>query len=682
MRRLTIVMAILTALLLAGSPALASPPTGLADQVSDEAGVLGGDADDVRAAIDDLEQQTGTRLFAVFVDSFDGVDRSDWARETAELSGLGNDDVLLAVAVDDRLYGVHAGQSVDAAELQAVLDDEVRPRLSQGDWAGAVTALADGLAGGSTSGSGSPAGPGGGSGSGAGTLAVVLGLLLLGGGLYLFSRRRRRAPQRELPSAPARLPQRDPHAGVPTEQLNYRGSTALLELDEQVRGAQVDLDYARSHFGEDAVPGLVEALDRSRAELARAFTIRQELDDEIPEDEPTQRRMLTELLALTDAAGQRLREQAAALEELRERERTAGQAAEELGRRIEQLQQRLPEEERRLADLQGRYAAAAVAPVAENVAEAGVRLAAATREVELAREDQAAGQAGRSVGRLRGAENAVGQSVTLLDAIARLGGDLAAAEQRVPAARADIEEDLAEARAMLTAGTRSDLRPQVARAEAALSSAEAALSRQDGAQPDPLAALRRLEEADIALEQALQTARDEQTRVRRAAEALDQALLTARAAVAAAGDFIGTRRGAVGPTARTRLAEAERYLASAERQGGQDPASALRSAQTADRLAQQALAEAEADVRRWSQQTGYAGYGGYGNTWGGYGGGWGSGGYRRAGGISPLGAGLGGLLLGGLIFGDHDGGDMGGGDWAAGDFGGTDFGGDFGGGEF
>jgi hypothetical protein len=659
-RRLTIVMALLAASLLAASPALAEPPSALAEQVSDQAGVLGGDVGAVRSAVDDLEQETGTRLYAVFVDSFDGVDRSAWTRETAQLSGLGADDVMLAVAVDDRRYDVYYGDDVDASDLQAVVDDEVAPRLSQGDWADAVTALADGLAGGGTSAAGSSGGSGG---SGALALAVVVGLLLLGGGLYLFSRRRRRAPQRELAAAPVRIQQRDPHAGVPTEQLNYRGSTALLELDEQVRGAQVDLDYARSHFGEDAVPGLAEALDRSRAELGRAFTIRQELDDEIPEDEPTQRRMLTELLSLTDAAAQRLREQAAALEELRERERTAGQAAEELGRRIEQLQQRLPEEERRLADLQGRYAASAVASVAENVAEAGVRLAAATREVELARQDQAAGQAGRSVGRLRGADNAVGQSGRLLDAIARLGGDLAAAEQRVPAARADIEEDLAEARALLAAGSRSDLRPQVARAEAALSSAAAALSRQDGALPDPLAALRRLEEADIALEQALQTARDERTRARRAAEALDQALLTARSAVAAAGDFIGTRRGAVGSTARTRLAEAERYLASAERQGGQDPASALRSAQTADRLAQQALVEAENDVRRWSQQTGYAGYGGHGGNWGGYGGGWGSGGYRRGGGISPLGAGLGGLLLGGLIFGDHGGGDFGGGDF-------------------
>jgi hypothetical protein len=189
-----------------------------------------------------------------------------------------------------------------------------------------------------------------------------------------------------------------------------------------------------------------------------------------------------------------------------------------------------------------------------------------------------------------------------------------------------------------------------------------------------MAALRRLEEADLALEQALRTARDQQTRTRRAQEALGQQLLTARSAVAAAEDFIGTRRGAVGSMARTRLAEAQRHLAAAEQQADADPAAALRDAQTADRLAQFALDAAQNDVAQWSQQQGYGGYGG------GYGGGFGG-----RGGISPLGAGLGGLLLGGLIFGDHGGGgDWGAGDFDAGggDFGGGDFGGDFGGGDF
>lgn len=672
MRRLTIVASLAAALLAGGAvPALADPPSGVTDQLSDRADVIdSGEEADARATLEDLGAETGSETYVVLVDSFDGTDQSTWAQSSFEQSGLDADDVLMAVAVEDRLYGVGYGGDVDPSELQDVLSGDVEALLSQGDWAGASVALAEGL-----SGTGTEAAPAeGSSGGGGGTaLVVVLVLFALAAGAYWLVRSRNRR-RTAAPKAVQRLERPDPHAGVPIEQLNFRGSTALLDLDERVRSAQVNLDFARAHYGEEAVPGLAEALGQSRSELSRAFTIRQELDDEIPEDEPTQRRMLTELLALTDAAGSRLQAQDEALERLREQERTAPQELEEMAARIAGLQQRLPREAERLADLRRRYAAGALAPVVENVGEAEVRLAAAGQAVDLAREDQASGRAGRSVGRLRGAENAVAQSTTLLDAIERLAADVAAAEQRVPAARADIEGDLAEARALVEGGSRADLPPQIARAEAALATADTLMRPAGGDLPDPLGALRRLEEADLALEEALRTARDEQTRTRRAQEALGQAMLTARAAVAAAEDFIGTRRGAVGSTARTRLAEAQRHLSAASSAAERDPSGALQEAQAADRLAQYALQVAESDVAQWSRQNQYGGYGGYG---GGYG--------RPRGGIGPVGAGLGGLLLGGLIFGG-DGGDFGGGDWNAGDFGGGDFGGgfggDFGGGDF
>ena len=213
-----------------------------------------------------------------------------------------------------------------------------------------------------------------------------------------------------------------------------------------------------------------------------------------------------------------------------------------------------------------------------------------SQALELARQDQAAGQVGRSVGRLRGAEDAVGQSATLLDAIDRLArrpGRRRAARGRGP--RRDRGGPRRGPRRWSGQGDRSGLPPLIARAEAALAAADAALRPAGGALPDPLAALRQLEEADTALEQALSVARDAQTQARRAAEALDQALLTARSTVAAADDFIGTRRGAVGPTARTRLAEAQRHLDAAESLARQDPSAALREAREADRLAQFAL---------------------------------------------------------------------------------------------
>ena len=680
MRRLMTVIAVLAALLGAGvSPALAEPPPRVTAQLTDQAGVLSSaDQTTVRQALDNLRSSTGTRLFVVYVNAFDGIAGATWARDTAQQSSLGAKDVLLAVAVQERHYGVHYGTQINSTVLQNAVTSDVEPKLSQNDWAGAAVAMAQGLASGGSAAS-SASSSGGGLSSGAVTALVVVLLFAVAGGAYLVTRSRRRRREAEPPPV-HRLAPPDPYEGTSTEQLHYQASSALLGVDEKVRTAQMNLDVARDYYGEEAVPGFEEALTQSRNELARAFTIRQELDDEIPEDEPTQRRMLADLLKLTGAADKRLQEQAEAVDRLREQERTAPQVIDELGRRIEALQQRLPQAEQKLADLRARYAASAFGAVDHNVEEAGTRLSAAAQALAQAREDQQSGQTGRSVGRLRPAEGAVTQSGTLLDAIDRLADDLVAAEGRLPAARAGTEADLAEATAMVADGDRNELRPQIARAQSALASADAAVHPTDGSRPDPLAALRRVEEAAVVLRKALETARDAHTRNRRAVEALGQAVLTARSSVAAATDFISTRRGAVGPTARTRLAEAQRHLDAAQARAEQDPAAALREAQQADQLAQYALDLAQSDVDEWSQRTGYGYGGGYGGGFGGGGGG-GWGGRGRGGGISPLGAGLGGLLLGGLIFGDHDGGDFGAGDYSGGG-GGGDFGGGGGGGDF
>ncbi len=342
---------------------------------------------------------------------------------------------------------------------------------------------------------------------------------------------------------------------------------------------------------------------------------------------------------------------AGAFAELRDLENTAPQALDALVPRIAELHGRIPQEEQRLAQLQQGFAAAAVAPVADNITEARARLAAAEQEVQEARAALASTEKGTAVGDIRAAEDAVAQTTTLLDAVGRLADDLGAAGGRVAAVRAETEKDLAEARSLAGSADRSGQRPQIARAESALTSADELLS---GDRPDPLAALRQLEEADIALEQALTVARDAQTQKRRAAAALDQAVMTARSTIAAAADFIATRRGAVGPEARTRLAEAQRRLEVAVDMGRDDPVTALREAHQATTLAQSALDRAQDDVSSWGGGGGPGGFGG------GYAGGYGPG-YRR-GGVD-----LGSLVLGGILLG---GGRGGGGSRGGGGFGG------------
>nr|BFF13627.1 hypothetical protein GCM10025699_49300 [Microbacterium flavescens] len=132
------------------SPAHAEAPVDLAGSyVVDQAGVL--DPDDeqrVEQSLDTLAAENGTNLFVVYVDSFSSPsDRTDWGRATAELNQLGVNDILLSVAVDDRLYDLSIADdsAVTAADQASLESDVLVPELRDSDWAGAATSLAAAL---------------------------------------------------------------------------------------------------------------------------------------------------------------------------------------------------------------------------------------------------------------------------------------------------------------------------------------------------------------------------------------------------------------------------------------------------------------------------------------------------------------------------------------------------------
>ncbi|MFC4946307.1 TPM domain-containing protein [Pseudonocardia sp. GCM10023141] len=653
MRRLFTLVAVLAALLLSGAGiALAEPPSRLADRLTDTAGVLdAGARSRINTALDQLRTDSKTVLFVAFVKTFNGLDGEAWANQAAKASQLGRDQVLLAVAVQDRAYGVSFDTSfrLSAATTDKIRTDDVEPKLSASDWAGAAIALADGLrTGGSSSSSGLTAGG----------IAVVGGLVVIGGGGYLLYQRRKKAKGAATtggpkdPGAPAGTapaPPRDEFTDVSTDDLNYQSSDALLKVDDAVRNSEQELLAARGHFGDAAVGGFATALEQSRADMLRGFTLRQQLDDDIPEDEPTKRSMLAEIIRACRSADERLDAQVDAFDKLRGLEAKAPEYIAGLSTRLDAVTARVPQAQAAWAALQQRYAASALEPVAGNLGQAGQLITAAGTEVGEARTELAGPGAAVAVLSAHAAEDALTQAETLLDGIPRRGIELTDAAAGIAAARAEVEQDIAEARAVVQQGDPGGLGPIVARAEAAVTAADGAAS---ATQPDPIAALRLLAEAGAALDKGLDEARAAQDRTRRAAAALDQALLTARAAIAAAEDFITTRRGAVETMARTRLAEAQRHLT----QTGGDPVAALQEAQQADALAQEALRLAQNDVSQWSGPT--------------------SGG----GGGSGLGVDLGSLILGGILSGGLSGGGSrgGGGGGYRGGFGGSS--GGFGGG--
>jgi hypothetical protein len=629
MRRLAAVAAVVLGLLVfGGASASAEAPLRVTGDITDPAGALAGDTAEVQAALQRLTADTNLRLYVVYVKNFSGRDGQDWADRSAQASQLGRRDALFAVAIDDRAYGISLDDTFPLSD-DAVADIEtqdVRPRLTAGDWAGAAIALADGIRTGEASG-----------GSGGGDAALPIGLVvggvaLVGGGAYVLARRRRRKGTEQAEPVPPTLP--DPAPGETTDDLAYHASSALIELDDAVQTSEHELGLAQTQFGDEAVTEFRAALEQSRAELVQAFALRQRIDDEKP-DEPTRRNLLSQILHLCANADQRLDAQSAAFDRLRDLEQNLPTVLAGLKPKLNATAGRVPATTATLDALHGRYAASALEPVADNIPQATARLDVARSEIDEAGTELEAGQRPAAAVSARAAEEAIEQAGTLLDGVRRLADELAQAANRLVEARAEIEADLAEARPLPGAA----LAGAVARAEAALT---AAAREVDGAGGDPLAALRRLDEAGTALDGALADAQEAREAGERAAAQLDRTLLAARSGIAAAADFISTRRGAVGSDARTRLAEAQRRLDTAVGLARSAPVDALREAQQADALAQDALRLARDDVQRWSPPSGGGG---------------------------SSGIDLGSLVLGGILLGGRGGG-FGGGGFGGGGFGG------------
>ncbi|MFI0823363.1 TPM domain-containing protein [Streptomyces roseolus] len=634
-------------------------------QVLDRVDALRDRRPEVDEALDRLYDDRRIQLFVVYVRGFSGRSGQDWADATAARNGLGLDDVLLAVATHDRQYGYSAdpGSRLTQDQLDDVARTAIEPALRQNDWAGAAIGAADGysavLAGRPvpspeiTPGPADPGGSGAGSPSGS---DLVLPIALVGGAgavaAYAYTRRRRRSTTRTTPGGGGQGWGRP--APPSLEELDGEARRTLVATDDAVRTSQEELGFATAQFGEEATRPFEEAVAFAKERLTASFRLRQKLDDSFPEDDATRRSMLDEILRHCAEANARLDAETEDFDRLRALERTAPEALAEVEAAFREQTGRVGGAEAALAAMRERYTESAAAPVAGGVEQAKDRLVFATARVNQARQAVDGGDNGSAAVHVRAAEGAVDQAARLIEAVDRRARELDEAAGRLPGALTETDADLAEARGLLEGtaegASTGDLRGRIARAEAV--AAEVRRARESG-RYDPLDALRRVEEADAALDGALAGARERESGDARARTLLEQALLTARAELGAASDYVQTHRGAVGSEARTRLAEAQRRLEGARALAADEPQAALAEAQRADALARRAQELAEQDVRRYGNPNGLGGVAGSG------------------------GGGLGGAVLGGIILGGLFGGGSGrgGGGFGGGGFGGGGLGG-------
>jgi len=265
----------------------------------------------------------------------------------------------------------------------------------------------------------------------------------------------------------------------------------------------------------------------------------------------------------------------------------------EVDAHIAQQSARLSQSRQVLDRLAAKYTREAVAAVAANPDYAATRLEFAAGSLASAEHAIAAGDAGKAAVALQAAEAGADQATDLLTGVLHMEAELTQAASAVPAALREIEAEIADARAHLTDTLDEERASLVAHAQAV---SDGVRDKVAAGAFDAIVALRDIQQADAALDRALAGLRTEQARRHRAIAVLDEAMLVARSSLTAAEDFITTRRGSVGSSARTRLSEARRHYGLAIGSAQPEPENALTDAQHADALALQARAFAEHDV--------------------------------------------------------------------------------------
>nr|WP_309062538.1 TPM domain-containing protein [Streptomyces sp.] len=592
--------------------ASADAPVDLSEegQITDRAGALGDREPEVAEALARLADEHGLQLFVVYVRDFSGRSAQRWASETAARNGLGASDVLLAVATGDRQYAyfVETSSPLTRRDLTEVDATAVSPALRQNDWAGAAIGAARGY-GAVLSGRPVPtvdvtpgaADPGQGEqvGVGSGSWLLLL-LVLVPVALVAFALMRRRSRRAVGPRDGGEETRGGPSPESPAD-LDAQARQALVRTDDAVRTSQEELGFAAAQFGDDAIQPFTEAVEAAKRELTEAFRLRQQLDDAYPEDEATRLQMVQEILVRCAKANRLLDEKAEDFDRLRGFERNAPQALAAAQAAFDTASDRVVSAQGTLAAMRERYASSAIAPVLSDVEQAGSRLQFARNSLQQARQAVEGNDNGAAAIQVRAAEAAVAQADRLIEAVDRRAQELADAADALPGALTETDADLAEARGLLQGAKElptAALQGRIARAETVASEVRRAV---EAGRYDPIDALRRVEEADAGLDEALMRTQESEQGTRRARALLERTVLSAQSSVGEAVDYVITNRGAVGSEARTRLAEAQRRLQRAEafvagRDAGAVPRDALAEAQQADALAQDALLLAQEDV--------------------------------------------------------------------------------------
>jgi hypothetical protein len=598
------VLALLSVLILAAAPVLAAETPTLTDEVTDETGALAGQEDRVQAALEGVRDRDGVQLFALFTGTTGGQAVTDFADDVAAANALGGNDALLVVALTDRSYALWASDAladVTDAEIDRVLVDDVEPRLIAGQYADAVIAAAEGLGEAAATPAGEePAADRGGGVPWLALLAILAGVALLGtvaAGRVRDRRDARRAAQ-----------ERDRR----TRGLARDANARLLASDEAVREAEQELGFAEARFRAADVQPFRDALTQARDELHAAFAVRQRLDDDVPETPDERETLLGEIIQRTERVDVLLTTEHARLDALGDLERHADDVLAELRGQLEKAEDRLDRGDGLLERLR-KIAPGHAGSVDGNLTEARKTVVAAREAMGAARDALDRDEAPTAANHLRDAQESLAHATQLVAAVEHLAEAAADAERDLGAQLRAASANVDAAAAAVGDGDAQDLDARLAEARTLLEQGRRAAASRN---PDVLEAYGLAAGADAAADEVLAGARKAERRRARERDAAAKTLRAAEAAHRRAADYIAPRRRGIGPTARTRLQEAERHLDRARSLVDDDPPRTVDEARAAERLAGEAHRLARDDFDGYDRHQGPFGRGPHGGGWG------------------------------------------------------------------
>ena len=431
--------------------ALPAASTTLTEHVTDELGIL--DASKAQQAVDTMSSKYGVGLWVLTV-SDSSQKASAIAAQAFKDTKLGRDDMLLVINIPSdgsasKSYKLqaHNNSSKFSESDYKRIDSAIKKQLSAGNYDDAVAAIPDNMSG--SSGSGSS----GDSGSSALPLLLGGGAVAAGGAAAwtVYKRRKNKenddmlfGKRRNQSGAPGNQPAGP--AAMTVEQLRTQAGSALVQADDTVRAAAEELSYAQAQFGLSATDAFTAALDSARKHLSRCFELRKILDDDIPETEPQQRQMYTEILQHCSEAVGEIRAQEEAFNKRRGIEANLPTSIAETAQRADETEQAIVMAETILVTLSAAYPASSLTSVAQAPEHARRLLAAGRTALDQARASVEASQEATAVEQVRIAQGSIAQAGQLAAQVTGARERLQSAAKDLEAAIASISSDLVDAK--------------------------------------------------------------------------------------------------------------------------------------------------------------------------------------------------------------------------------------------